>query len=223
MVNGDLQPDALVFDLDGTLWDAAAASAEGWNLALSQMGAEHRVDEAGVRSVSGTPFEECVRTLIPELCPPSDGLLAALDAGERKMIEAGGGTLYPGVAEGLRRLSGVYRLFVVSNCPDWYLEVFLQTTGLRGCFTAWDCHASSGVPKSEMLRRLRQKHGLQSAVYVGDTQGDRQSTEDAGMQFVFVRYGFGYTEAPALAFDDFGALVEYFAQQGGIMGDKVTH
>ncbi len=210
-MNGESRPDALVFDLDGTLWDAAAASAEGWNIALSAMGAEHRVNEAGVRSVSGTPFEQCVRTLLPALCPPSDDLLAALEAGERKMIEAGCGTLYPGVVEGLRRLSGVYRLFVVSNCPDWYLEVFLQTTGLRGCFTAWDCHGSSGEPKSEMLSGMRQKHGLQRAVYVGDTQGDRQSTEAAGMQFVFVRYGFGHTEAPALAFDDFGALVDYFA------------
>ena len=30
--------DASVFDLDGTLWDAAAASAEGWNLALAEAG-----------------------------------------------------------------------------------------------------------------------------------------------------------------------------------------
>lgn len=30
--------DALIFDLDGTLWDAAAASTYGWNLALQEMG-----------------------------------------------------------------------------------------------------------------------------------------------------------------------------------------
>jgi phosphoglycolate phosphatase len=206
-----MRPDALIFDLDGTLWDAAAPSAEGWNLALAEMGLKHRVDEAGVRSVSGTPFEQCVRTLLPTLCPPSEAMLAALEGGERKMVEAGGGTLYPGVAEGLLRLREVYQLFVVSNCPDWYLEVFLQMTGLRGCFTAWDCHGSSGVPKSEMLRGLCQKHGLQHAVYVGDTQGDRQATEAAGLEFAFVRYGFGHIEAPAPAFDDFGALVEHFA------------
>lgn len=207
-----MSPEALIFDLDGTLWDAAAPSAEGWNLALAKLGAEHWVDEAGLRSVSGTPFEQCVQTLLPGLCPPSQALLSALDAGEREMIEAGGGRLYPGVAEGLRRLCGAYRLFVVSNCPDWYLEVFLRTTGLRECFTACDCHGSSGVPKSEMLRGLRRQHGLRHAVYVGDTDGDRQSAEAAGMEFVFVRYGFGHTKAPALVFDDFGALVEHFAR-----------
>lgn len=210
MVNKESRPDALVFDLDGTLWDAAAASAEGWNLALGEMGVEQRVDEAGVRSVSGTPFEQCVRVLLPGLCPPSEATVAALDSGERKMIEAGGGTLYPGVAEGLRRLSEAYRLFVVSNCPDWYLDLFLQMTGLRGCFTAWDCHGSSGLPKSEMLRNLLQKQGLQRAVYVGDTHGDRQAAEAAGLEFAFVRYGFGRTEAPALAFSDFGEVVEHF-------------
>jgi phosphoglycolate phosphatase len=217
MVNGCSRSAALIFDLDGTLWDAAAPSAEGWNLALSEMGVEQRVDEAGVRSVSGTPFEQCVRTLLPELCPPSEAILAALDAGERKVVEARGGTLYPGVAEGLRRLSEAYQLFVVSNCPDWYLEVFLQMTGLRGCFTAWDCHGSSGLPKAEMMRGLLQKHGLQRAIYVGDTHGDRQAAEAAGLEFAFVLYGFGCTEAPALVFADFGELVEQF-----LAGDVIT-
>ncbi len=211
-----MRPDALIFDLDGTLWDAAVPSAEGWNLALEEIGVEQRVDGADIRSVSGTPFEQCVRTLLPGMSPPSEAMVEALDAGERKMIEAVGGTLYPAVAEGLRRLSEVYRLFVVSNCPDWYLECFLQMTGLRGCFTGWDCHGSSGLPKPEMMRGLCQKHGLLHAVYVGDTHGDRQATEAAGLEFVFARYGFGHTEAPTLVFDDFEELVEHFLAGNGI-------
>jgi beta-phosphoglucomutase-like phosphatase (HAD superfamily) len=33
-----VNPEALIFDLDGTLWDAAAASTYGWNLALEELG-----------------------------------------------------------------------------------------------------------------------------------------------------------------------------------------
>ena len=48
-----MTPDGLVFDLDGTLWDAAAASTLGWNLALEEMGAVSRVTVDDIRSVSG--------------------------------------------------------------------------------------------------------------------------------------------------------------------------
>jgi phosphoglycolate phosphatase len=183
---------------------------EGWNLALTEMGVAYRVDLTGIRSVSGTPFYECVRTLLPELGPPSQAALEALEAGERKVMEVKGGELYPGVLEGLARLAQVYPVFVVSNCPDWYLELFLQRDGLSSLFAGWDCHGLSGVPKAEMLRRLGRKHEMRHAVYVGDTDGDRQATEAAGMEFAFVRYGFGASDAPALEFEDFPALVGHF-------------
>ena len=64
-----MTPDALIFDLDGTLWDAAAASTYGWNLALEELGLPQRVTVDGIRSVSGRPFPQCVETLLPELSP----------------------------------------------------------------------------------------------------------------------------------------------------------
>jgi phosphoglycolate phosphatase len=208
-VIGSMRPDALVFDLDGTLWDAASATARGWNLALEEMGAASRVDVADIRSVCGTPFTQCVETLLPELCPPSDAVLESLDAHERAALETYGGILYPGVADGLRELAGVYRLFLVSNCPVWYLETFLRTSGFRELFTGWECHGSSGSPKTVMLRDLCKRSSLGRAVYVGDTQGDQNAAEEAGMGFVFARYGFGCASTSP-AFDDFSALVEHF-------------
>ena len=58
------QPDALIFDLDGTLWDAAAASTYGWNLALAEMGRPERVTVDGIRAVSGRPFPECAAKIL---------------------------------------------------------------------------------------------------------------------------------------------------------------
>jgi phosphoglycolate phosphatase len=210
-----MTPGGLVFDLDGTLWDAAAASAQGWNIALEEMGVSSRVTTADIRSVSGTPFRQCVETLLPELGPPSEAMLRSLDAHERDMIEASGGVLFEGVASGLRDLAAGFPLFLVSNCPDWYLDAFLSMSGLRECFTGWDCHGSSGLAKSGMLLNLGERHQLENAVYVGDTQGDRDSAEEAGMEFAFVRYGFGETRAPALAFDGFDELVAHFLGRKG--------
>ncbi len=113
-----MTPDALIFDLDGTLWDAAAASAYGWNLALDELGLSRRVTVDGIRSVSGRPFPQCVETLLPELFPAPASTLELLEARERTGIELMAGVLYDGVADGLSRLDGRYPLFLVSNCPE---------------------------------------------------------------------------------------------------------
>lgn len=205
-----MTPDALIFDLDGTLWDAAAASAYGWNLALDGMGLPQRVTVDGIRSVSGRPFPQCVEILLPQLSPAPLSTLESLEAGERTGIELMAGVLYDGVASGLSRLAERYRLFLVSNCPEWYLEEFFRHTGLRGRFTGWDCHGSSGIAKSGMLLNLAATHRLVSAVYVGDTQGDQESAGQAGMDFAFAGYGFGDVSGASLSFADFGRLVSYY-------------
>ena len=200
--------DALIFDLDGTLWDAAAASTYGWNLALEKLGVTTRITVDDIRSVSGTPFDQCVATLLPELYPADEATIDFIDEHERLGIEALGGALYAGVAEGLLALAERYRLFLVSNCPDWYLEAFFRITDLESCFAGSDCHGASGLDKRNMLRALSQKYDLKQALYVGDTQGDRDSAEAAGMEFAFVSYGFGKTTAPALSFSRFSELAE---------------
>lgn len=202
------RPDGLVFDLDGTLWDAAAATTEGWNSALADMGADGRVTADCVRSVSGTPFVECIETLLPRLYPPTEAVLERLERSERRAIERIGGTLYEGVAEGLAMLASCYRLFVVSNCPSWYLEAFLRTSGVGGCFSGWDCHGASGIPKAGMLANLVSRYRLGHAVYIGDTQGDQDAAHAAGMEFAFARYGFGVVASPLWSFDSFNDLVE---------------
>lgn len=204
------RPDALVFDLDGTLWDAAVPTTRGWNTALELLGARTRVTVDGIRSVAGTPFVGCVEILVPELCPPAQATLHALDVHEKAAITETGGTLFVGVDQGLRRLTAVYPLYLVSNCQDWYLEVFFEKSGLGECFAGWDCNGLSGLGKADMLRNLADTRGLTDVIYVGDTQGDHDSARGAGVPFVFARYGFGSVSEPALAFDSFDELVGHY-------------
>jgi phosphoglycolate phosphatase len=203
-------PDAIIFDLDGTLWDAAEATARGWNRGLEELGVAPRVTEAGIRSVAGTPFDGCVEMLLPELCPSAEDLLRTLDAREKAAIAESGGVLFPGVAAGLRKLATVYPLFLVSNCQDWYVDIFFTKSDLRECFTGYDCNGLSGLPKSGMLSRLAESNRLRRAVYVGDTQGDRDAAAEAGMGFAFAGYGFGSVTASTLSFGSFGELAAFF-------------
>ncbi len=202
--------DALIFDLDGTLWDAAAASTHGWNLALAEMGLPLRVTDEGIRSVSGQPFDRCVEILLPELVPVPEATLLFIEEHERTGIQALSGVLYEGVADGLRELFAAYPLLLVSNCPDWYVDAFFRATGLGECFTGWDCHGRSGVGKSSMLLHMQERYRLERAVYIGDTQGDQDAAQGAGMEFAFVRYGFGEVSQPSLSVGSFSQLVEHF-------------
>ena len=179
-------------------------------MALEELGQPRRVTVDDIRSVSGRPFPECVATLLPELSPTPPATLELLEARERTGIELMAGVLYEGVAEGLSQLAARYPLFLVSNCPGWYLESFFRATGLQKSCTGCDCHGLSGSPKSRMLMNLAATHRLAHAVYVGDTRGDQESAEKAGMDFAFATYGFGGAKGTPLSFATFGELVSHF-------------
>jgi phosphoglycolate phosphatase len=202
--------DALIFDLDGTLWDAAPATTEGWNRALAQLRLPIRLTAAEIRSVAGNPTPRCFEILLPALCPLPQETYLLFQQREREAVEALGGVLYEGVPDGIRRLAAALPVFLVSNCLEWYLDSFLRFSGLQPHLTAWDCHGSSGTGKVGMLSDLAARHGLRHAAYVGDTQGDCDAAGQAGMDFVFARYGFGEAERWELAFDGFPQLVDYF-------------
>ncbi|MCZ6531811.1 MAG: HAD family hydrolase [SAR324 cluster bacterium] len=203
-----MQFDALIFDLDGTLWDAAHATAQGWNNGLEEAGLGHlRVSARQVTGVLGLPFSECVARLFPTLPPASlDGLPEILDRHERLAVQELGGTPCAGVEEALPALQDAYPLLIVSNCQSWYLEAFLSGSGLGGFFSGWECHGTSGLPKARNIALVAERHGLQRPVYVGDTATDQQAAREAGVAFLFAAWGFGEPEGECTAFSSFAEL-----------------
>lgn len=205
--------DGVCFDLDGTLWDATASSAEGWTRAARRHGVERAVTAADIGSVCGLTFDECVSVLFPGL--PAErwqALASDLKRCEREAVIARGGVLYPGVAEGLAQLAERRPLFLLSNCERWYLEVFFSQTRLAHCFGDTLCHGDTGLPKGENLALLRRRHGWRRPVYVGDTEGDERAAREADFAHLHVRYGFGRA-AEAEPFDDFAAICAHLAER----------
>lgn len=201
--------DAIIFDLDGTLWNASASSAKGWNKGLEELNISKKITVEEIGKVTGKPYKECIEILFPDF-KKYPSLFKILDAGERKIVKNEGGILYDGVINGIKTLSKQIPLFIVSNCQTWYLKTFLKFSKLEKYIKDSDCCEMSNAPKSEMIANIKKKHSLRSPIYIGDTAGDQEAAKLAQVEFAYISYGFGEIKNKCLSFNNFHELVEYF-------------
>ena len=199
--------DAVMFDIDGTLWNASSASARGWNLGLAQLGVPAKVTAEQIATVAGSPYEKCVEALLPGMRVRHRGLLEALSDCERASVERDGGTFYDGALEAVSRLAREFDVFLVSNCQDWYLELFLGFSGLGPLLSGVDCHGRSGLSKSKMLSQMKRAYSLAAPVYVGDTASDEAAARTAGITHIHVSWGFGRPEGNPMIVNSFAELL----------------
>jgi phosphoglycolate phosphatase len=201
--------DAIIFDIDGTLWDASQTSADGWNSGLEMLRIDRRVSAAGIRSVTGNSYETCVDILLPGLRSSYPDLFQTLNDCEMVAIKSRGGKFYDGAIEWIRGLSRDFKIFLVSNCQEWYMDLFLGFSGIEEVLTGFDCHGVSGLSKDQMLSRIKNDYRLNNPVYVGDTAGDETAARIASVDFVHVSWGFGKPEGDTKCVETFRELVEY--------------
>jgi phosphoglycolate phosphatase len=214
-----MQPDSLVFDLDGTLWDTCASCAMAWNLVLARHGIVFRTISADdVRRVTGRPHDACIRDTFVGL--PEEQLRVLIDETtieDTNMIERHGGVLFPGVREGLTQLAKAYPLFIVSNCQAGYIELFLRQSGLQALFRDVECWGNTGRPKPENLRDLIARNALARPLFIGDARSDQLAAEACGVPFVYASYGFGgeLSENVSLRLREFMDLPRALTQRDG--------
>lgn len=183
--------DSLIFDLDGTIWEATHVVAQAWSKALRSVGDSRLISDNDIRSVTGKPQRECVKILFPDLQGEVfDDRYELLDRFERAEFEKMGGKLYPKVEEGLRRLSESYKIFLVSNCQDWYLKSFFHHSGLQKYFLDSLCFGDNDKPKNENIVIIQERNQLKRPIYIGDTVSDQKACEKAEVDFFFAAYGF---------------------------------
>lgn len=201
--------DAIIFDIDGTLWNTLPTCTKSWNQALEQLGVSNRVTDEQIRSVMGTPQDEAIAKLLPELYAKHQNLVDQLSQQEGLVISQEGGVFYPNVLQGVNALSEQTPIYLVSNCQTWYLNLFIKLSGLADCLTDTDCWGNAKASKTHMLLGLQQKHGFKQAVYIGDTVRDQVAAREAGFDFIYAAYGFGEVEGDPLSFDDSEELIHY--------------
>ena len=185
--------DGILFDLDGTLWDACPQLTVSWNQAL----ALHKVPRPPlavqeVRDCMGLLLDDIAQKLLPMLSKESrDAVILDCVRLELEYLAKHGGSLFPREEETLAALKAQCPLFVVSNCEDGYIQAFYQGTGLGPLFSDFESAGHTGLPKSENIRLVVERNGLRRPVYIGDTPLDCASAREAGVPFLHAAYGFG--------------------------------
>jgi len=203
--------DALIFDMDGTLWDAVDSYCIIWDKTLDEMGVCHRhVTRTELLGMMGMYLNDIIARLAPEMTGNTE-FLARLEENEARMMPVLGGRLYPGAKAVIEELSHRYRLFMVSNCGPFGLDNFVNYTELKPYFTDLLSHGMTRVSKAENIRTLCGRYGLKRAVYVGDTAGDGANARAAGAEIIWAAYGFGHIDNPDAVINDIRELPDAVA------------
>lgn len=184
--------DAILFDLDGTLWDSSQAVANSWNIALKQMGIEKTLTKEDISSVMGLLMEDIADKLFIELDNKKrKEVLANCCSIENEYIKQHGGILFENLEKTLIQLSKEYRLSIISNCQAGYIEAFLNAHKLSKYFCDYENPGRTGLKKGDNIKLVIDRNNFKNAVYVGDTQGDYEASKIAGVEFIYAKYGFG--------------------------------
>lgn len=195
--------DSVIFDVDGTLWDAVDPTAEGFSLASEgfEFGPKHFSRETVLREL-GKPLQVIFEDLYPEIKKTykDENKLREIfhDLGERSVreeyavIRRKGALAYPFLTETLAELKKHVPLYIVSNCEKGYIELFMEMTGTRDMFSGWLCFGDTGKEKDHTIKALADSFGLKAPCYVGDIENDAICAGKAGVPFIWASYGFGY-------------------------------
>jgi len=196
-------PEALIFDLDGTLFQTETLLLPAYHAAFEQMKREgtykgETPPEERILGCLGMLLEQIWQRVMPEspveVHRRADVLLLHY---QMEMLGGGTGALYEGVEETLRTIKerGI-RLFVASNGLEGYVKEVIARSGLsdlfEGLYSAGEYETRSKV---DLVRLLLDKHGIRKAWMVGDRSSDVEAGKKNGLSVVGCDYaGFGESD-----------------------------
>ena len=177
---------AILFDLDGTLLDTLQDLHNSVNHALESMGYPKRSLEE-VRRFVGNGAKLLMERAVPENGDAAEALArfrAHYDANCRALTKP-----YEGIPEALAELSGEYRIAIVSNKPDPAVKALCADffPGIYALGERADCPRK---PAQDMVKKAMAAIGAESCVYVGDSEVDVLTAQNAGVPCLSVLWGF---------------------------------
>ncbi len=192
-------PQAVLFDLDGTLVDSAPDLTTGVNRMLADLG-RAPISEDSVREWIGNGARRLVARALTgqrDVAEEPAEMAEAMDSFFRHYRDClvDRSQVYPGVFDGLQRLVEMaIPLGIVTNKPSAFTQPLLEGMGLEGFFQVLVSGDTLAVKKPDPapLLHAAEQLGVTAAesFYVGDSAADRGAAEAAGALLIRVPYGY---------------------------------
>lgn len=190
---------AILFDLDGTLWNALDTITEAWNKAMKEHNLKYSFSLETMKSFMGLTPKETAPLAFKDvdLNKGLEYFVLCLNE-EIKYLRVHPGKLYEDEEEVLKELSKHYLLFIVSNSDKGYIEDYLNAYDFNKYFKDHVCAGDTDLEKWQNILYIKNKYQLEEIIYVGDTKKDLNESIKAGVKFIHASYGFGEIEEEVL-------------------------
>ncbi len=136
----------IIFDLDGTLWDATGCSSDIWNRVFDKHEeVTFRMTQEISAGLMGKTMEEIGDVLFPEL-PVAKRRAITDEFGfeEVNYLQENGAVLYSGMKDTVCQLAKDHDLYIVSNCQDGYVPAFLKAHDMGSYLRTLKCQDGPG-------------------------------------------------------------------------------
>lgn len=201
---------AVIFDMDGTLWDSVDNIVISWNEAYGKLGEDGvRITREDLLGLMGKTMDKFAEALLPHI-PLEQALemMHVCEQAENEYLKEHGAILLGDVKTVFEKIKALgYGVYIVSNCQSGYIESFLDYYHLADLVDDFECYGNTMQGKAENLKLLIARNDLGKYVYVGDTQGDYEACKEADVPFIWAAYGFGTVDADVPQIDSLESLV----------------
>src|SRR5471030_1106529 len=100
------KPDSLIFDMDGTLWDAVDTYAESWNLIFKKLNIDRTIAREQLVERIGWDGNRVMQAMLPDFDEEKrQQVYDDVNRLRRELLPQNGGVLYDGVIDGLKQLA----------------------------------------------------------------------------------------------------------------------
>ena len=179
----------ILFDLDGTLLNTLEDLKDAVNFVLRSYGCPERTLEE-VRTFVGTGAKNLIRKALPgkENDPPLEQVLADYQVyyNAHSQVKT---CPYDGILESLVQVREKYPVAIVSNKPDTPVKSLCKDY-FGDVYALGEIPECPRKPEPDMLYKAMKDIGVDSCIYVGDSEVDVTTAHGANLPCLSVTWGF---------------------------------
>ena len=193
----------VIFDFDGTIADTSEGILDSHRFALKVMGKQILCEDE-LRGVIGGNL---LKTYIEKFGFIESDAREAVRIYRERYAEVGihKAVLYPGFTDMIKKLkTRGYKVGVATLKAENFANIMLDEMKIASYFDAvcgMDEH--DYLKKAELIKKCCSLCEVdeRSAILIGDSNNDSKGAEEAGVKFIGVTYGFGFTPNENYKFD----------------------